>query len=246
MDSYKNIINFAIISIAIIFFIHILFKNKENMHSLQNKINIKQPSISPEIINNDNNSQNSLSLLSSSSSVDSSIKGFNIDSLNGPADIEPELANAYPISNDIADSKYLDKLIIKNNETCGKVPKTIKQFNKDFFNFRDRAWHSSSMRYDPVDKINDMKLSGNISQSRRYPNMKIKDLYDELTKGPNLYKKQCVRTPLFDNMNPDEYHLKPGSPGTIMNADNWKYDNEKIMNGGEISQGLTGNFEQDN
>jgi hypothetical protein len=31
-----------------------------------------------------------------------------------------------------------------------------------------------------------------------------------------------------------------------MNADNWKYDNEKIMNGGEISQGLTGNFEQDN
>ena len=246
MDSYKNIINFAIISMAIIFFINILFKNKEKMNSLQNKINYQQSNKLPEIIEDDNNSQDSLNVLSNYSSDNSSIKGINSDDLNshnGPAVIEPELANAYPISNDIADSKYLDKLMIKDNETCGKVPKTRKQFNKDFFNFRDRNWHSSSMRYDPVDKINDMYLSGNMSQARRHPNMKIKDLYDELTSGPNLYKRQCVRTPLFDNMNPDEYHIKPGSPATIINGNNWKYDNEKVMNGGNITQGLTGNFE---
>lgn len=57
--------------------------------------------------------------------------------------------------------------------------KPIKQFNKEFFDFRDKFTNeNSSMRPDTVDKIIDYRLNEGTSDS--FKGKKIKDIYDEL------------------------------------------------------------------
>ena len=65
------------------------------------------------------------------------------------------------------------------DDDCYKPIKTRKQFNTEYFKFRDKIHDSSSTRVDPVDKILEMQSSD------KYKNMKIKDIYDELTKPTN-------------------------------------------------------------
>ena len=58
----------------------------------------------------------------------------------------------------------------------------IKQFNKDFFNFRDKyTYENSSMRPDAVDKVINLQLSGSLSKARGTSGRKITDIYDEVT-----------------------------------------------------------------
>lgn len=122
------------------------------------------------------------------------------------------------------------------------APKSTKEFSDDFFGFRDRTQINSSMRFDAVDKIQDLYLSGNLEHARGFPeNVKIKDLFDCATSGPSIYKRSCVRLPEFDNMNPVGNYVTTGTPGTSLTRDVWQYPNEKIMNGGEIDNGVYGN-----
>ncbi len=122
------------------------------------------------------------------------------------------------------------------------APKSAKEFSDDFFGFRDRStFMNSSIRFDAVDKIQDLYLSGNLSHARGFPeNTKIKDLFDCATSGPTIYKRSCVRLPTFDNMNPVDDHVSYGTPGLYATADQWQYPNEKIINGGEIDNGVYG------
>jgi hypothetical protein len=136
---------------------------------------------------------------------------------------------------------YLQKHLLGTSETCLLKPQTAKQFNKDFFSFRDKTENNSSMRFDSVDFMNQLYLEGNTDTARRYPNMKIQDLYDEATKnGPNFYTRSCVRLPKFDDINPENLTYEYGNPALHMVRDDWKYSNEKVMNGGEIMKGIVG------
>lgn len=117
-------------------------------------------------------------------------------------------------------------------------PQTAKQFHQDFFGFRDLTEQNSSMRYDAVDRINDLYLSGNTSPARGYPCKKIKDIYDGITGLPSQYSRQCVRVPKFDNINHEGYRISYGSTGTMLTRPHWNYKHEKIMNGGNISESL--------
>ncbi len=119
------------------------------------------------------------------------------------------------------------------------APKSTKEFSDDFFSFRDSTQMNSSMRFDAVDKIQDLYLSGNLEHAKGFPeNVKIKDLFDCATSGPTIYKRSCVRLPTFDNMNPVGHYASYGTPGLYATADQWQYPNEKIMNGGEIDNGI--------
>lgn len=161
-------------------------------------------------------------------------------------DLEKEYDNIKPKSTDCRlreiDEEvetYIDKSLI-NKDVCPKIKQTTSEFHKDFFNFRDKTENNSSLVVDSVDKVLDLMLSGNLSQNRRYPNMKIKDIYDYSTAGPNLYERDCVRLPQFDNINNDGYGFKLGTSTTNMSLtrDNWTYKNENIINGGEIENGI--------
>lgn len=146
---------------------------------------------------------------------------------------------AIPLPDDDFNFEQVTKYMTGEHETCHTV-KSRKKFNDDFFRFRDLTENNSSERFDPVDKIQQLKLDGNLGQIERRPNMKIMDLYDEITSEPNLYKKSCYRLPTFDSVNFDGYYMSAGTHPIQITADLWKYPNEKVMNGGDIRPGLRG------
>lgn len=230
-----DIINFVVIAVAIMIIIHMLFKkNKLNINNKIDQIVIDKDENKKEFEDDfvdGNNDENS-----NSSSV-SSIEGFDAVRYN----LKENRANTQPCpvkENDKFAKKYITKYLFDSGIHCpNKVPPVIskKQFHNDFFNFRDKTYNSSSFREDPVDKIKRLYLDGNRDIARRYPNMKIMDLFDEITRGPKLYERQCVRLPYFDNVNHDGYYVNSGSSGLRLTRNNWNYENEKVMNGGSIN-----------
>jgi hypothetical protein len=83
-----------------------------------------------------------------------------------------------------------------------------------------------------------MYLSGSTDISRNHRDVKIKDLYDQLTKGPNMYTDNCVRMPEVENVNRTGNYTVDGSRGQFHAPDNWVYESEKTSNGGEFMDGV--------
>lgn len=246
MDSSQNILTYALIAFAIAITIHLLFGNKNQNKKITNgvKKNLQEnfqeevveikPIQKPKRLNNYKIKPTRPSY------------GTQLDFHNDKNVLEKKSHYCPLATNEADDEFYLKKFVLGTQEECGKPPQTAKEFHKDFFNFRDNTNWNSSMREDAVDKVSKLYLDGNRSEARRYPNMKIKDLFNEATKGPNLYERQCVRLPSFDNINPDGYYTSYGTPGTHLTRDNWTYNNEKIMNGGEIENNLFANDKYSN
>ncbi|ARF09760.1 hypothetical protein Indivirus_3_9 [Indivirus ILV1] len=140
---------------------------------------------------------------------------------------------------DLQTEYYIRKNLI-NPSFCPRPVKSIKQFNKDFFDFRDKFTNeNSSNRPDSVDKVLNLYLSGDLGQAREMgQNMKIKDLFDHVTDcGPNLYERQCVRLPDFDNTMHDDYNANIVT-GMSTTRDNWEYPGERPINGGSLEYGI--------
>ena len=273
-----NIINFALVAVVVAITIHILFKTvkvdrsviiddfkktgKRGKESFTNKINYTNDTSEVDSdpkydidMRNTYGSRNTYGTHGLYNIYNKhNVEGFNID--NG------DTTGCPVIQNELDNKVYLDKFLLNEYEKCpDTIAATIQpknresadEFHKNFFNFRDKTLNSSSFRVDPVDKITQLYLQGNISGARRYPGMKISDLFDSITAGPKLYERQCVRLPhtqsdgsqtsrlrqrKFDNVNYDGYYMNYGSPGLSLTRDEWTYDKEKIMNGGEIVDNL--------
>jgi len=125
---------------------------------------------------------------------------------------------------------------VRVKKICPRKTQTNNEFNKDFFAFRDKVYHSSSMFYDSVDKMNEMILNEGSDQK----NMKIKDIYDNLTKNINLYSDKCTRVPYFDNTMHDNFNYDFIS-GMHNTQDDWMYNCENEMNGGALENNFYGN-----
>lgn len=211
----SNLIVYIFIAVIVIFVVHTLFNsiyNKEEYDDIE--------SIPIELSNNDYNMID----------YEEPIKTHKIDKNN-----ECPLI----INNDETDA-YLTTQLAGDMEQCDRPVKSRKQFNKDFFNFRDLTQNNSNWGPDPVDNIQQLYLSGNTDEARSHPGMKIKDIFDEATKGHSLYDRHCVRLPKFDNINFDGYYMSYGQHPMHQTRDNWTYPKEKIINGGEINNGLYG------
>jgi hypothetical protein len=149
----------------------------------------------------------------------------------------PNSGNCPIRENDVQTDYYITKNLLGASPTnCDNNVKTAKEFNKDFFKFRDYTFNNSSMTLDSVDKITNMYLDGNLGEARRH-DMKIRDIYDQLTCGPKLYDRQCVRLPYFDNTMHDGYNYSFLN-GMHNTRDNWMYKNEKDINGGVMENNL--------
>ncbi|QKF93838.1 hypothetical protein QKU48_gp0380 [Fadolivirus algeromassiliense] len=153
--------------------------------------------------------------------------------------------NACPLKeNDVQTDYYIKRILGQNTQRCPKPTQTIKEFNKDFFKFRDYTYNNSSMTLDPVDKITNLYLDGDLGQAGRHSTMKIRDIFDQVTCGQNLYTKPCVRLPHFDNTMHDGYNYNQMT-GMYNTRDTWNYNNEKEMNGGQVDKNLYGNDPED-
>ncbi len=99
---------------------------------------------------------------------------------------------------------------VYENSSCDF--QTTKEFNNNFFSFRDSTFKNSSMTVDPVDKINQLYLSGDLSTINSCKPVKIKDIYDKTTQELPYFQRDCVRTQYYDKTNPEGYLFSFGSP----------------------------------
>lgn len=139
--------------------------------------------------------------------------------------------------NELKTDYYIDKFLVNNPERCPLPQQTIKEFNRDFFKFRDYTHNNSSIALDSVDKITNMILDGELSQAKNNQNKKIKDIFDDLTVNNNLYTKKCVRIPYFDNALSDGDNTN-FITGMYNTRDNWMYENESQLNGAQVANNL--------
>ena len=116
-------------------------------------------------------------------------------------DTQPEsmIPNIYPsnpgqqLKHDIGDNfRY-----ISSDYGCKRPVKSIKDFHKDFFAFRDAHTNdNTSIRYDPVDAMADIKLSGGLDRMDGEVSpmfgagTKISDIYDRAVAGHPSYSKK--------------------------------------------------------
>lgn len=227
-----NIIIYILFAVIITFVIHSLFKRlrKENMTIGENKEG-KQDTQNMQEVN-----------------IRTKHPDFKFIDYDEPHIYEPPCDDgmcSVPLNKDQTDeSQALDAVnrsLFGQNGICPPPVKNRKQYFSDFYGFRDLTENNSSQRVDAVDRVQQLYLDGNLDEAHRYPNMKIRDLFDEVTAtGPSLYQRSCVRVPKFDDVNFDEYYMSPGTHPMQITGDTWLYPNERVMSGGEFSRGLQG------
>ena len=123
-------------------------------------------------------------------------------------------------------------------EICPKDAISIKQFNKEFFDFWSDINNNSSMTLDPVDKMTDLFLDGAIWRPPKAGEpITIGEIYDNLTTRPDF--SDCTRLPRFDSVMYDGYMNLPNiSTGLYSSGDEWVYKKENENNGGPLEKRL--------
>jgi hypothetical protein len=97
-----------------------------------------------------------------------------------------------------------------------------------------------SHQSDPVDKINQLYLEENSWTARGQQGKKIKDMFDNLTKGPHLYDRKCVRVPDFDSMTKLGYFDYNGSQALSLKDGVKDHGDEHPMNAGPFYNSIVG------
>lgn len=130
-----------------------------------------------------------------------------------------------------------------------------------FANFRDKV-HQSSHQNNLSMRVANMRLNEKDENKGR----NIRDIHDNLTHevrgynkkfmrpqddkysseyghGPckeSIYNKHCVKLPKQDNISNSHYYTQKIDDNNILSPDNWAYNVDKSMSGGEIGENLFG------
>ena len=172
--------------------------------------------------------------------------------IEGFADIPDNISNEMNknctvCKSDTDADTYLRSRLLAGRGECESERRYTKKELADYrdrhFAFRNKVWQTSK-DVDMVDKINDMYLSGSYDLSRNKNGTRIADLFDGLTKNEDVIPQQCPMDYTGDKaiqrvMNENPY-VEDGHNGKMIQNVNWKYSNEKDMNGGEFYGGITG------
>lgn len=225
MSSYKNIVTFAIIAFVVALVIHLLFNvNRAGTYGTHEEhFDSSEP---PEL-------NKTLNIPMNADKVVINPNAFPTYMDHGCPNRQNEIDHENYLTHTLLDKQFMcPPTNVSNVNTCPKSckdkPESTKKFHHDFFKFRDYTYLNSSMHEDPVDKVIDLYLTGNLSQARNYPSKKIKDIFDDSARSVNLYERQCVRLPYFDNINPDGWYSNYGTPGTELTRNDWEYDKNKL------------------
>lgn len=65
---------------------------------------------------------------------------------------------------------------------CVEESKSIKEFNEQFFNFRDNIYENTSIRLDPVTKINHLRVNEHLYNTDKLRGQRIADISDYATR----------------------------------------------------------------
>lgn len=222
---------YIVLILIVAIFIHKYIQNKSN-HGKNNNNNINN-------INNNGNQNNSKLTEQFEKTTNDESKNINDYATTFDLNNTNFVLNACPITDEsnFAGTEYVNKLLLDTQQICPneKPMKTIDEFHNNFFGFRNMTEQNSSIRQDPVDIMNNI-----IVNQQSLSNKKIKDIYDKITAGPNINQNtnKCNRQPKFDNVNYDGWAINTGSPGMYNTMNEWTYDNEKVMNGGQFNNNI--------
>ena len=117
-------------------------------------------------------------------------------------------------------NKYHDVNNINEND--------INSFKDNYFNFKDSIWQQGDNNMEQLNKVNMLHELSNLAGSNMDINgMKIKDIYDKITAGPNV-------DPMYKQLD----HFVDENNVRI-------YNNEIVSNGGEYFDGVYGYNDND-
>jgi hypothetical protein len=247
ISKHDNLITYIFFAVIITFGVHVLFKNRNSVHNDIEKFNHGHDT-HQSTFNLEDNVSNNLDNNDTKSLYSNASYLTHVSNLSQESKFDPDYFKSHkkPIDNYTHD--YLRKFLLgqrKKCDSCGEdsschCDKPVickKEFNDRFFAFRDITSQNTDQYYDPVDKINNMKL-GDGSGGQR-----IQDIYDNIVTGPvDRFNKDTGinRMPKFDNINFDAYGQDQIKKPMHLIREEWKYPNEKIINGGKIGCGLVG------
>jgi hypothetical protein len=83
-------------------------------------------------------------------------------------------------------------------------------------NFRNGVYQDSHLE-DTVDRVSRLYLEGSSSVARGHRGKAIGDMFDDLTKGPTLYDRTCLRVPDFDSKLNSNFYDYNGNSGFELN-----------------------------
>ena len=141
---------------------------------------------------------------------------------------------------------YVWGSLLGSHRICPDV-KTVKtdadKAMDEHLRLRDVTYQSSCQQ-DTVDRVNMLYLANNSDIARGYNGTRIRDLFDQMTKGETIYNRSCVRAPRLPKY---DTHVESGYYGTngphnysLKRKDN-EYSIEHSLNGGAIEPGMYGN-----
>ena len=156
-----NIIIFIIIAIAIIYIVHRTY----NQHRYNKKKSFLNPLLS------ERSGLSEANTTKSHRSFKEHAGDMACDDIACSYDTKPitRILPAYPKGEHQFKHSINDKYkYISTNYGCKRPVQSTKEHHDEFFSFRDKTENNTSIRYDPVDKIMNMKLDGMLNKVTRY------------------------------------------------------------------------------
>ena len=167
-----------------------------------------------------------------------------IDEISGLASKTPNYQNCRSCENE---NTYTREFFLNNQQPCPpKIEKTTDQdqqkYMDNFFNFRNYT-EQSSHGIDNIDILNTEYLAtnGNMFQPKndKGNGHKISDIYDAITADTHKTKDMMI-SPNYDNITMTPQFKMNGSNGAYYTDDTWLYKKDRVMNGGEFYDGVSG------
>lgn len=148
------------------------------------------------------------------------------------------------------ENTYTREFYMNNQQPCEQYNKPLsdreqQNYRDSFFNFRNYTWQDSH-GVDAIDIMNAEYISQiNKGSEIMAPNndkgqgYKIGDIYDAIT--TNTYRpKDMMISPNYDNITMSPQYKMKASNGDFYTDDNWLYKKDRVMNGGEFYDGISG------
>ena len=185
------------------------------------------------------------------------------DASGEACNLDPEMKNL---------KRYIREYVLDGRDQCfcatdkSKSEFTrgeIDAYREQQIEFRDKINGTSALEHDPVDKMNEVTITG-----IKAKNQSIADFYDSVVEnrydrkgdiklthrvgnldgpgfimGTSVPSDDCIRSPEFDLEAPipsGSYTRSANSGGRYFLRDNWMYTNENPNNGGLDATGVTG------
>ena len=150
-------------------------------------------------------------------------------------------------STDTDADTYLRTRLVERKDECRLNPTytnfDLKNYRDTHFAFRNKIFQTSR-DVDMVDKLNYLEQVGSHDVSRNKKGQRISDMYDYLTRSddlimPQMHKDYKSEKPIQRIMDQTGIPIE-GHNGDMWSNQNWGYNNDKDLNGGNFYNNITG------